>query len=823
MLRVRIDNHDTKVMPISLAQMIFDGRLDRHDRAKSSDGATEQPLEYALGASHLEALTEELLNRLRSMVRPSASAEDIDGLRVRVESLCQWHWDRPNIKARLLWSAAWLNELTERFEAAVGYYDAFLQTRCRESHLRLLAYNNRGVLCIRLGHLDGVQDLVRSAIPSNQSPALPSDPAGLPAACFNLLNVINVAIEVDNLTQSVDGELVTSFSQLPQDAKHRWLGVDLAGHGNASEPSRASDGTVFRPGNGDGHSPDSSILGTPGYRPLNRLTSNLARQALLLDGPPATDATEVEEPVYRLQLWGDTFQHDGRELAACPHDRYAEAAALLLGHQIPSSLTPQDEPGLRTEQLAEEELAEIENLVVSGQFDLARSRLEVQRKILVAMDRHGRRGDLLARVDAELLWIARSKKEFEQLHLQRACARLVAELEEFCKLTSLAPAERQLDDLRQQLDDEKARLGPQAGKELIALLDELWFRADRHLRRLRRLDIRKRIRPALRELRASWPADWSVPVPETAYAALAQCHLQDPSNQIEDWPRLREQIDAHQAHYHLRGALAGSPDSGIGSEKTEAALAKALTLWPEAWQTIAPFFGLPADPSEDANTDTAAGMRTALETTARRLFQPVPSDSNPSGSEQQQSLLARALPLLDRSLRGLHDDPKRFMRLWHCLHGTLASALADASLDRIAAIKTVTTKCLDHWPARHSGLVARSDPRNPVRLFLDSCEKSRCLATAEELLDTEPPKTKEALEYVTWAAKMGFDNREQVRRAAAVVYLAKHAPQEDTTVQRKALDLVDAWAARLRDDVVRGMEERDIANEIAAIKTRLRS
>jgi hypothetical protein len=151
-----------------------------------------------------------------TMYRPGVRAEGIVVLRTRVESLCQWHWAVPNIRARFLWSAAWLNELSERFETAVSYYDAFLQSRCRESHLRLLAYNNRGALCIRLGRLDGVQDLAKSAIPSDTNSGRPAPATGLPAACFNLLNVINVAIEVDNLTQAVDGQLTEYSSSSPK-------------------------------------------------------------------------------------------------------------------------------------------------------------------------------------------------------------------------------------------------------------------------------------------------------------------------------------------------------------------------------------------------------------------------------------------------------------------------------------------------------------------------------------------------------------------------------------------------------------------------------
>lgn len=830
MLRVRIDNHEVKVMPISLAQMVFDGRLNRHDRAKPSDGATEQPLEYALAAPYLEALTAELLVRLQSMYRHSATAEEIDLLRTRVEALSRWHWDQPNIKARFQWSAAWLNELTERFEAAIDYYDAFLQTRCREVHLRLLAYNNRGVLCIRLGRLDGVYDLARAAIPSERSFAPPAPTKGLPAACFNLLNVIDVAAEVDNLTQTVDGALAEFFAELSEDARRRWLGTESNPRDADDDPLDESRRDSAHSGNGDGYSPVCAVLGDPTCRSLNRLLSNLADEALSLDGAPALDKTEAADEPCDLLLWGDSrmsgVQHEAREAdgdaAPRPHDRYRDAAALLLSDQIPSSLAAKESPGRRAEQLAQEELAEIENLVAAGNFELARSRLQVQRKILSTLDHQGHCGDLLARVDAELLWIEHSEQELEQLHIQRACAKLVSELERFCTLTSLAPAEREFEDLKRELVNQKARLGSRGGQEFTGLLEELSFRAERHLARLRRLDARKRIRPSLRQLRSHWPTEWTAPVAEAAYTALSQCHLSDPSGRIEDWPRLREQLDTHQAHYRLGTALAELQNQGFSST-TETVMAEALALCPDVWRTIAPLFGLTGERGFDALPEAGAEMRTALEAAAAGLLNEAPSGAKDAVVCRQSNLLKRAASLLDRSFQRLHDDPKRYALLWNGVRDTLAPALADAPVAVVADIKAVAGKCLDHWPARKSGMPGKSDPRNPVRLFLESCEKTRCLASAEELLDAEPPKVKPAGEYIGWAIGMGLDSADQVRRAATCVYLAGPCAQDPPATQRRVLDSIDAWAEGLSEQAARKINEQEIVRRIEAIKAHLLS
>jgi len=831
MLRVRVDNHEMKVMPISLAQMVFDGKVDRHNPSKPSDTATEQPLEHAVSGPYFEALTEELLVRLRSMYARAGSREEIDTLRTRVESLCQWHCDPPEMRARILWGAAWLNELTDRFENAVGYYDAFLQTRCHEPHLRLLAYNNRGVLRIRLGRLDGIQDLARSAIPGEPGATTATPATGLPTACFNLLNVIDVALEIDGLTRVVDAELTEYFLQLPEQTRNLWLGAESTPSDGAHAIVSPSTDTASHTSQAETQSLQWSLLGDPNHGVVNRLAARLACEALLLDDLQPIDGTEDEQLSCRLLLWGDrrssalrgnTQHHEADNgLSSQTPVHHTDAAALLLSNEIPSSLTGRESPAQQAEHIAQEELAEIEGLVATGHFELARSRLQIQRRVLSTLDRRDHCGGLLARVDAELLWIQRAEKELEQLRLQRVCASLVAELEQFCRLASLAPAERQMQDLKGRLDERKADLAPGTETELRGLLDELSLRAERHLERLRRLDVRKRIRESLRQLRTNWPADWTAPVPDTAYAALAQCHLNDPGCQIEDWPRLQEQLDAHQAHHQLRIALAALPGEDLSSAKMEAILAETLSLHPDLWRTIAPLFGLAGNPSCDTTPKTAADLRTALEAAARRLLHSPSSDAEDHSRSNRCELLSRAGSLLDRAFRRLHGTPQRFVRLWDCVQNTLKPVLADATVELIAEIEQVARKCLGQWPAAETGTATRSDPRNPVRRFLESCEKVRCLAMAEHLLDTEPERTKDAREQITWAVRMGLDGRDQVRRATTGMYLAGLSTQDPPRLQRQLLDSIDVWAEGLMDEAVHQVGEREIANRIAEIRAHL--
>jgi len=164
MLRIRIDGQDVETTPALLAKLVWDGNVDRHSVVKLPGGTAEQPLEQALGSPHIEALTTELHRRLQSMCAMDATAVDVQELCARVEGLCQWRWGNLPVAARFFWTAGWLHELAERARNAVEYYDAFLLLPSGENPLRLLALNNRGVLRIQLGRLEGVQDLARAAI-----------------------------------------------------------------------------------------------------------------------------------------------------------------------------------------------------------------------------------------------------------------------------------------------------------------------------------------------------------------------------------------------------------------------------------------------------------------------------------------------------------------------------------------------------------------------------------------------------------------------------------------------------------------------------------
>jgi len=816
MLRVRIDSREVEVTPATLAQMMLDGTVGRQHLTKTSDGAAERPLEYALDPPHCEALTAELLRRLQSMYSPDSALDDIDLLRVRVEGLSRWHWREVESRARLLWVAAWLNELTERADAALAYYDAFLRVRCHESHLRGLAYNNRGVLRVRQGRREGIQDLAHAALGAEETGPGVEGTTGLPAACFNLLNVINVALEVGSLAEAVDEELVDFFARLPADQSADWLGTPRLDDavGEASGSSRD-----------DGAQPltRQSILRGSGHRMLNRLTSNLAAGAMrMADSGPSGLTREPDEKAVRLSLWAGDVEGNGigkgSDPNGKPHAGYdyafcAEAASLLVADDIPSALVGDEGPARRVEQLAQEELAEIESLVASGYHELAQSRLEVQRRVLAALSQR-RYSGVLGQIDAQLQRIARARKELEQVEFQRACGHLVSEVEQFCHLTSLSHAERRLSSLSRRFETQRV----QGANEMGGLLDELARRAEGHVAQLRCSEVRKRVRTPLREMRENWPSDWAVPVPEAAYAALAECHVNDPEGQVEDWVALKDQLDVHQAQYCLRKALSELPSERASWEEIEAILVDALSLAPDLWLTVAPLFGLLAPHNGTGGPQSTTNIRAALEAAAGRLLHKTQFGLQPPDGSRRHHLLRRAHTLLGHSFQRLRDDSRRFLRLWQCLEQTLSPALLTGDEETIAEIEALAGICQARWPAGQLEAPSRADPRNPVRLFLESCERARCLVQAERLLGQQPPAVQEARTQVIQALRLGVESTEEFKRAAGGLYLADHSLNDAPPLQRQVLARLDEWAEQGFADMKRPVGEESILEALVMIR-----
>jgi hypothetical protein len=868
MLRIRIDGREVETTPALLARLVFEGRADRDSAVRVPGETAEQPLEQCLGSLHCEALAGELHRRLERIGSMDSAAVDLHELRVQVERLCRWQWPDSSVTARFFWSAAWLNELAERPRNALAFYDAFLQRAAGENHLRLLAWNNRGVLQIRLGQLEGVRDLARAALGEEgqkggrsepqsvlrPSPVLTFSPSSshspsdlstcssspLPVACLNLLNLINVAFGTADLLRVVDEELADFFAQRPPAVQRFWLeppssGSSLVTRDTGHESRDTGPTPADRP---------LPILRDPTYQRLNCLVTRLAAHARPLADDLYRPMDRAASAFQQLCLWKGTPTQDfalgpkgrcaaggtpngrpdggssgrpteDRSLASSSgpfvrgqYHRYAEAMTLLLSEDIPSALARREDPLDRLEQSAREELAAIDQHVACGQYDLARSRLQVQRTILVSADHRQTAAMLLAQVDARLERVAGLEVQEQRLGLQRTCAEFVSEVQKFCSLAEVRHAQSLYPDLSGRLQRFKTELPPWMGHEARRLLDDLAARVQRHWHDLRRREIETRIADSLQHLRQNRPSDRATPVPKSVYGAVAQCRLHDPEGWVEDWAALEEQLDAHQAQHHIYRALTLLGAYPVPWERVQDDLIQALTYQPDQWLTVAPLFGLPVvNPPivpEDNKVITREGSGD-LPSTHFRTFSP--SDLGGPGR------------LLERTLQQIGANANKCLRLWQCVEMTLSPVAAARNAEALAQARSLAESYLDHWPAGLPQGPGPADPRHPVSRFLETCEKAHCLIQAEQELSARPSRPKQAKRHLAAVCRLGLETRDQLRRVATGLYLAQFQEDDAPPTRRQMLAALDAWVDTVPLEAMPRMQEQEIVEEIRNVRT----
>jgi hypothetical protein len=341
---------------------------------------------------------------------------------------------------------------------------------------------------------------------------------------------------------------------------------------------------------------------------------------------------------------------------------------------------------------------------------------------------------------------------------------------------------------------------PPNGQEVTVLLDELTDRLNRHLHRLKRLEIRRAIRSPLRHLRRNWPKDAASPVPESVYHAVAQCRLSDPERVVEDWVALEEQLDTHQGRYHMQRALLAWQSPGQASwEQVCEDLAKALVLKPDLWSAVAPRLGVPRPPDHvfDAAPGEAGGATDA---------------------SNAEDAMQRAGRLLECTLEQMTGRTTRCLRLWEHVAATLSPVLERGDLDAMARVASLAERCLDRWPIPAADPLGRLDPRNPVSLFLESCEKARRLVQAGQRLDARPPQWRKAREGYAEALDLGLETHDALRRAVRGLYLAICHAEDAPHVQRQRLTQLETWVDEMSDEAIRRVRESHVVQEIERLR-----
>jgi hypothetical protein len=367
-----------------------------------------------------------------------------------------------------------------------------------------------------------------------------------------------------------------------------------------------------------------------------------------------------------------------------------------------------------------------------------------------------------------------------------------------------------LDDLTQRLQQCRARMSPQTSAEAVALLDALAARCGQHVHDLRRAQIAQTLAEPLRRLR-DWvpnrdlsqvgsqnrPAEGTIPVPPSAYEALAQCRHHDPAGWIEDWAALQEQLDAHQGRYHTHRAW-GTLRSARGSwEQVQDDLVQALSYDPDSWPAVAPLFGL---------KDNDSGLKET-------------HGANPqSAIRNPQFTMDHAGRLLERAFRQMGDNPAKCLRLWQCVETTLTPVLAGKDVEAMAGAGRLAERCLDHWPAGPAQTPGRADPRHPVNRFLEACDKARRLVEAQRLLEARPPQLDQAKKHLLDVLRSGLDTRGQLQRAVTGLYLAQFHEEDPPAVQRQVLAGLEEWVQMVPQESVPHMREQEIVEETEKVR-----
>ena len=844
MLSIEIDGEWIPADDKWLVELMLDGRAEELTPARDpTKSLTASPLIELLQPAQLEALTNRILQCLPGLYVIGPDATNLGELLDRVERLRGWNWGDPLTRSRLEWLEGWLSELAGSFERAVQCYDAYLRELSQEPMLRLLARNNRGVLRVLLRQAEGIRDLACAAIPAGDGGNV-VDGARLPAACFSLLNLLTHALNRQPLCDQVEDVLVDFMVKLPKRAREYCLGPDPMNWEKLDDPEHPPR-SMDRPGDAEGldaggkdrgdnasQAEDQSekglassrlrkqlkILKDPTFVRLTRLVVYLADQAPELasvsDGACTLDAVTSQ-----LQLWtaesagivgsarppADALDEQRRQRSQL--DRCAEAASLLYASDIPSSLIPGDGSISWVRQYANQAIALAEEYCTDADYRLAENTLG---SLSNALEKS--RGDPLVEVVREevthqLGEVRRRAQAHEQLGLYQTCTDLVNQVREFCGRKEFCQAEFDAEVLQRRVKQAQERLASTdvSDGEAASLLSDLPERIQKHLDRLEREDVERRIGKWREQLAANCPHDWREPVPKETYDALRKCQVNDPKCLVEDWRHWRSRLDKHQARYHFRLALADVTEGREDNRDAQEMLAQALGYDPCLTPASAPLYCVLAmqkleNPPEDFNQTKADILRTA-----RELLQMEPLGSESLWSPAVRTgLVQEACVLLERLIHAYHGVGAELDELWQALDKGFAPAFAEAPPQILREILTLVDTCLRACPVHNAGRRSCIDPRNRLHILQQTCNKVILIAEGEEALHDGKPqdarnRLEEGIETLALEGLLSDQNVQLLRRAVCGWYLAAFGELDPAYLQRRVLDHVDRWVDQIQE------------------------
>jgi hypothetical protein len=223
-------------------------------------------------------------------------------------------------------------------------------------------------------------------------------------------------------------------------------------------------------------------------------------------------------------------------------------------------------------------------------------------------------------------------------------------------------------------------------------------------------------------------------------------------------------------------------------------------------------FGLFRSPAEGDLPESTVTVQMAMHAAATRVFDAASQDAGSSGP------LSRAGALLERVFPQTQGRAGRCLELWRSVAATLWPVLETEDLDAIAQVRNLAQRCLDAWPMGGIELPGRVDPRNPVSLFLESCDKAQRLVEAERELNARPPRWDQVGMCYRDLLDWGLDTQGQFKRVVTGYYLAVHHQDDIPHVQREILTALDEWVVEGWQQMQARPCRQDVVNKIAALR-----
>ena len=774
------------------ARGIVDGRLTRLMIAEDPLHTVEPAcLEEVIGHAHCRFVSRALLDSVAKMVLPGQPVLP-HWLRQRATDLLEWKWPLPEgplLVQRLTWLVAWTAGLEDHADVAIRWYTRYLQQESIEPHLRQVALNNVGVHRIRFASsADGIVDLARAAIRMD-----PSDGAGsmkpLPAAGFNLRQLLVKAWRVPPLLKQVDRSLAAYMAKLPPADRETWTGEPRLAASDSSEPSWRYGGLIE--GRPDRYARILKNLNPKGIHPRS------AWQDILPNGSFVPERAADE-----LRLWevaGEPQSDADGGRSAKPEEwsprSYAGAAELLEDSHIPPILVETETDLAHPARMARDKITQGQRLLDQGSVEAAALAVTMAMQVIEALEDGAEREGLRNRATGLL-------RECEDRAKRRRLLDLSQTLEHLTELVEGVLAQRDPCKVHQAAREAVAaaaaarkKLVSECGEEMGPLVDDYQKRIEQHVSDVSLADIRARVKAPYDEFMNLRPQSWTDPVDSEAYVALGRCHAADPRCQVHNYVDLRQQLDHHQARYFLDQVLHKVLDSNnVCWDDVEPLLAQAMVLDSELAAILGPMINLIRHPPQTPEPARLSEIRQSITQQVKDLLAEKPmgveGDAFPA---MREVTLGRGAQLLGRLVASFLDVQGDVKEMGQTLQQAYGKVLQQGTPAQLEVIQRVLEQYLRACPRVNGGQWMPPDPRNPIQALLGQIQRTRLLAVAEIELDAQTPNAPKAAEAFGRAMAMGLDDAEQFCRAARGLAIVRVPPQVPTSVRTAVMEGLEAW------------------------------